>query len=73
MDAPIPIDFMSSPATVQFFGRAWLVKAEILIALQRGEPLAPIAKRHKITVEGVRKQARIARRLWPQLKVDSAK
>lgn len=68
MNPDIPIDFLSDPLTVQFFRRAFQIKAEILIALKRGEPLAPIAERHGVTVEAVRKQARIARRLFPQLR-----
>lgn len=64
------VEFLTDRRTLEFFGDAFALKAEVLTAILTGASLADVALRNGVTREAVYKQARKARRIFTQQKVD---
>jgi hypothetical protein len=62
-----PIDFLTDPRLVKYFGGSFEIKADVLAAMLAGKKLSPVAARHGVSMESVWKPARTLRRLFPNL------
>ena len=61
------IRWLSDPRGKKFFGHAFRLRADVLVACLTGTPLAGVAREHKVTPEAAYKYARRARALYPEL------
>jgi hypothetical protein len=66
-DASNLIHWLSDPRGQKFFGRAFKLKADVLVALITGDRLSDVSREHQVSPEAAYRYARRARALYPEL------